>query len=204
LTEKPPAPPEILARRPVARGRIFRIEELDLRFSNGARRTFERIPGGSDSVMVLPMPDPGTVLLVREYGAGSERYELGFPKGVVEPGEDSLAAADREIREEVGLGARDLRALRRLSLVPGYIGHRTQIVLARDLYPSPLPGDEPEPIEVVPWPLADLDGLLARDDFDEARSIAALWLLQRFLDDESRNRTEDPDRCLGTGTASGS
>jgi ADP-ribose diphosphatase len=179
--EKPRTPPRVLDRRPLARTGIFRIEALDLEFSNGARRTFERIPGGADSVMVLPMPDPGTLLLIREYGAGSERYELGFPKGIVEPGEDPLAAADRELREELGLAARDLRALRRVSLVPGYIGHRTLIVLARGLYPSPLPGDEPEPIEAVPWPLADLDGLLRRDDFDEARSIAALWLLERFL-----------------------
>jgi ADP-ribose diphosphatase len=173
--------PEILARREVARSRLFRVEAVDLAFSNGARRTFERIPGGSDSVMVMAMPDDHSVLLIREYGAGSERYELGFPKGIVEPDEDPLAAANREIQEELGYAARDLRPFGVLSLVPGYIGHRTRMVLARDLYPSRLPGDEPEPLEVVPWRLADLDALLARDDFDEARSIAALLLLERRL-----------------------
>lgn len=173
--------PEILARRVVAQSRLFRVEALDLAFSNGARRTFERIPGGRESVMVIAMPDPGTVLLIREYGAGSERYELGLPKGIVEPDEDPLAAANREIQEELGFGARSLEDFGRLSLVPGYIGHRTRMVLARDLYESRLPGDEPEPIEVVPWRLAELDALLARDDFDEARSVAALLLLERRL-----------------------
>lgn len=181
MSRSPSLGPQVIGRRLVAESRVFRIEQVDLQFANGVRRTFERIPGGSDSVLILPMPDAETLLLIREYGAGTDRYELGFPKGVMEPGEDALAAANREIQEEVGYAARDLQLIHRLSLVPGYIGHRTQVVLARDLYASPLPGDEPEPIEVVPWRLADIDALLAREDFDEARCVAALLLLERYL-----------------------
>lgn len=174
--------PKIVGRRLVAQSRLFRVEEIDLVFANGSRRTYERVPGGADSVLIVPMLDPETVLLVREYGAGSDRYELGLPKGVVERGEDPLSAANREIQEEVGYGARDLQIIHRLSIVPGYIQHHSLIVLARDLYPSRLPGDEPEPIEVVPWRLDEVDALLARDDFDEARSIAALFLTMRVLE----------------------
>ncbi|MBK1721129.1 ADP compounds hydrolase NudE [Thiocystis violacea] len=177
--------PRIVGRRLVAHSRLFRIEEIDLEFSNATRRTYERVPGGADSVLIVPILDAETVLLIREYGAGSERYELGLPKGVVEPGEDPLTAANREIQEEIGYGARDLRIIDRLSLVPGYIQHHSLIVLARDLYPQRLPGDEPEPIEVVPWRLDQLDALLAREDFDEARSIAALFLAMRFLERET-------------------
>lgn len=180
-----PAKPKILSRRLVAASRLFRVEELDLEFANGNRRTFERIPGGADSVLIVPLLDAQTLLLIREYGAGSDRYELGLPKGIVEPGEDPLDAANRECQEEVGYAARDLRAIDRVSVVPGYIAHRSLIVLARDLYPSRLPGDEPEPLEVVPWRLDDLDALLARDDFDDARAIAALYLTERFLARES-------------------
>lgn len=176
--------PRVIARRLIAQSRLFRIEEVELEFANGSRRTYERVPGGRDSVLVVPLLDPETVLLIREYGAGSERYELGFPKGVVEPDEDPLAAANRELQEEIGYGGRRLRIVARLSLVPGYIQHRSFIILAQELYPSRLPGDEPEPIEVVPWPLSDLDGLLARDDFDEARAIAALCLVKRLLEQE--------------------
>lgn len=173
--------PRILARRLVARSRHFRIEQVDLEFANGVRRTYERVPGGTDSVVVVPLLDAETVLLVREYGAGSDRYELGLPKGVVETGEDPLAAADRELQEEIGYAARDLRIIDRVSLVPGYIEHHSLIVLAQDLYPQRREGDEPEPPEVVPWRLGELDALLARDDFDEARSIAALFLALKEL-----------------------
>jgi ADP-ribose diphosphatase len=175
------AKPKIHERRLVARTRFFRVEQLDLEFSNGNRRCFERILGGRGSVLVVPMLEADTVLLIREYAAGTDGYELGLPKGIVEVGEDPLDAAGREIREEVGYGARDLRQLRTVSLAPGYIQHRTHIVLARDLYPERAQGDEPEPIEVIPWHLSDLELLLERDDFSEARSIAALFLARRHL-----------------------
>lgn len=181
------AKPKILERRLVARTRIFRVEQMDLEFSNGNRRCFERILGGRGSVLAVPMRDAQTVLLIREYAAGSDRYELGLPKGIVEPGEDPLGAAGREIREEIGFGARDLQLVHSVSLAPGYIQHQTHIVLARDLYPDRAAGDEPEPIEVVPWRLDEMDALLQRDDFTEARSIAALFLVRRLLGPGSGN-----------------
>ncbi|AGA90838.1 ADP-ribose pyrophosphatase [Thioflavicoccus mobilis 8321] len=173
--------PKVLSRRLAAESRLFRIEQLELEFANGARRTYERLLGGPDSVMVVALQDPQTVLLIREYAAGTERYELGLPKGVVEPGEDPLAAAHRELQEEVGFGARELQIIHRVSLVPGYIQHHTLVVLARDLYPNRAEGDEPEPIEVVPWRLDALDELLVQPDFGEARTIAGLFLAYRFL-----------------------
>jgi len=169
--------PEILAQRTVARSRLFQIEELDLRFSNGELRTFERLASrGPGAVLVVPMLDDQTVLLIREYAAGLERYELTLPKGLIDPGETAVQAANRELMEEVGYGARQLTPLTTLSLAPGYLAHQTQIILARELYPERRDGDEPEPLDVIPWPLARLTELLQRDDFSEARSVAALFL----------------------------
>ena len=177
-----PAKPRILERHLAAQTAVFKVERLDLEFSNGVRRRYERILGaGEGSVLIVPLRDEATLLLVREYAAGSDRYELAFPKGIVEAGEDILAAADREMQEEIGYGARDLSLLRTVSLAPGYIQHHTHIVLARELYPRRAQGDEPEPIEVVPWRLDAVDGLLAHEEFSEARSLAALFLTRRFL-----------------------
>ncbi len=55
-------------------------------------------------------------------------------------------------------------------------------MLAEDLYPKRIPGDEPEPIEVVPWRVDDFTSLVEQEDFLEARSIAALYLLQHYMD----------------------
>ncbi|HJU40421.1 MAG TPA: NUDIX domain-containing protein, partial [Tahibacter sp.] len=74
--------PKIHATRLADTSHFLRVEEVDLEFSNGQRRTYERLKGsGLGAVIIVPMRDDDTVLLVREYGAGTERYELGLPKG---------------------------------------------------------------------------------------------------------------------------
>ena len=181
--------PTILAKKLLAKTRLFRIESLDLQFSNGARRTYERLgrgdPGGG-AVLIVPMLDDNTVLLIREYSAGVDRYELGLPKGKTDPGENSLEAANRELKEEVGYGAGKLQQLKSLSVAPGYLEHMTEIVLAENLYAEKLPGDEPEELEVVPWKMDNLNQLFVRDECTEARSIAALFLTREHLKNGSK------------------
>ncbi len=174
--------PKIHGRRELDPGKLFRIEQLDLEFSNGERRRYERLKSqGLGAVIVVPMQDDDTVLLVREYAAGLHHYEIGLVKGRLEPGESILEAAQRELQEEAGVAARELTELTALSLAPGYMTHVTHVVLARDLYPSPLEGDEPEPLDVVPWPIADLKTLTDRDDCTEGRTIAALYIARDHL-----------------------
>ncbi|MDN5849526.1 MAG: ADP compounds hydrolase NudE [Nitrococcus sp.] len=180
-----PHKPKTLQRRVVARSRLFQVEAVSLRFANGVEVEYERLTPGTGSagaVLIVPVLDDDTVLLVREYAAGTDRYELGLPKGRVEHGEEPLAAAARELREEVGYAARRLTLLRRVTLAPGYLSHQTQLVLAEELYPAYLEGDEPEALEVVPWPLSDLQGLLACEELTEARSIAALFIVREHLE----------------------
>lgn len=174
--------PKILNVKTLAQSRLFKIEQVDLRFANGVETQYERLRGAADgAVLIVPMRDAETVLLVREYAVGVERYELGLPKGRIEPGEDVLETANRELMEELGYAARRLMPLGVLTVAPGYFGHLTHLVLAEELYPQRRVGDEPEPIEVVPWRLDDLSSLLARQDFSEARSIAALYMARERL-----------------------
>lgn len=174
--------PRVLERRLRDPSKMFEVEQLDLEFSNGVKRTYERMKShGLGAVIIVPMLDDKTVLLVREYAAGLHHYEIGLPKGRLESGESVLEGAQRELKEEVGFGARDLIELTRLSLAPGYMTHVTRVVLARDLYPEKLPGDEPEELEVVPWPIADLLTITAREDCTEGRSIAALYIARDYL-----------------------
>lgn len=175
-------PPEILAKNTVAQSRLFAIEALDLRFSNGETRTYERMkPSGRNAVMMVPVTAQGDILLVREYAAGTERYELGFPKGLIDAGESPQQAAVRELKEEIGFGAHKLTPLKEVVLAPSYFSSKMTLFIAEDLYSEQLAGDEPEPLEVVRWPLAQAEELLTHLDFSEARSITALLLaLQRL------------------------
>ena len=160
----------------------YQIEQMDLEFANGERRTYERIHGsGRPVVVIVPMLDADTVLLTREYAAGLHRYELGLPRGRVDAGETLLEGAQRELKEETGYGARELLILRSLSLAPTYMSHVAHVVLARDLFEERLEGDEPELIEVVPWKINDLHQLLTLEEFSEGRAMAALFLAREWL-----------------------
>lgn len=170
-------PPKILKKTTIAKSRLFEIEQLDLVFSNGVTTQYERLKGSKNgAVLIVPMLDNNTVLLIKEYAAGVQRYELALPKGKVEAGEDILDAANREIMEEVGYGAKKLTHLTTLSVAPSYFSHETHIILAEDLYPQREVGDEPEPIDVIPWKLNNLSALIQNPECTEARSIAALFM----------------------------
>jgi len=187
-----PQKPQILTRNTVAKSRLFQVEALDLRFSNGEERQFERLTGTDrGAVMIVAMPDPEHVLLIREYAAGFEDYVLTLPKGLVDPGEDFITAANRELMEECGVGAHHLEPLTELSLAPNYMRHRMQVLLATDLYPKRLPGDEPEPLIVETHALEELPALLLREDFHEARAIAALYIARDKLREERRDYAND-------------
>ncbi len=178
--------PEILETKTVARSRLFSIETLKLRFSNGVERLYERLPArGRQAVIVVAINTDDEVILVREYLAGLHRYELNLPKGTVDPGETFEEAATRELKEEAGFGARKLDYVRQITLAPAYMGFSIHVILARDLYPESLPGDEPEIMEVKKWRLQEADQLVMSELLSESRSIAALKLAEVFIEREN-------------------
>lgn len=180
-----PQKPETLDARIVAKSRLFTVEQVQLRFSNGAERTYERLINkgqGYGAVMIIALKDDRTALLIEEYCGGLDSYQLSVPKGLVEPGEDVLDAANRELMEEAGFGAERLELLTHLSLSPGYMSQQIAVVLARDLYEKRLPGDEPEPIRVDWVDLYALSELTAMENFSEGRALAGLYLVRDLLE----------------------
>ena len=174
--------PEILKIEQVAKSRLFEIEEVALKFSNGEMRIYERMKSyGNHAVMIVPVTENDELILIREYAVGTEYYELGFPKGLIDFGETPLKAANRELKEEIAFGAKELIFLKDLFLAPSYSSSKMSLFLAKDLYPATLIGDEPEPLELILWPLKQAEELLSNSDFREARSVSALLLAMKYL-----------------------
>lgn len=176
-----PEKPVIHQIRTIAQTRLFQIEAVDLEFSNGAQREYERINNSNGgAVMVLPVTED-SLILVREYAVGTEEYELGFVKGLVDPGETPLEASNRELREEIGMGAGSILQVRKVRLTPHYTTSVGYTMLARELYPDPRPGDEPEALEQVHWPLENLEGLLEHPEINDVRTLHAIYWLRDHL-----------------------
>ncbi len=176
--------PEILSCKELTKTRLFRVEELQLKFSNGVERTYERLGrfgDGHRAVMVVPLLDEHRVLMIREYAAGTEDYQLTLPKGLVEPGETLVEGANRELKEEAGYGAKDWEVLTRFTLSPNYMCNSIEVVVAKNLYEEKLEGDEPEPLGLEIVSFDQLLELSERADFSEARALAALFLAREKL-----------------------
>ena len=175
--------PDIQRTQTLAETRFFKVEALHLQFSNGVQRVYERLPAqGEPGVIVVAVNDAAELLLIREYAAGFHEFQLTLPKGAAERGETLEEAAARELAEEVGFAPRQTKFVRNLSIAPGHMGFTINVVMAHDLYAKVLPADEPEPPELVRWPVARLDELFANKEFSEARAIAALALCRPMIE----------------------
>lgn len=177
-----PEQPKILTRQAICNSRLFRVEGARIRFSNGTEMDYEYLcSSGVAPVIIVPILPDGRVVLVREFGIGINGYEWGLPKGKVDEGETHEQAANRELMEEAGYGAKTLHLLKCMTQSPNYMQHKTQIVLAEDLYPQKREGDEPEPLDVEAFSMDDIGELVLRADVTEARTIAALYLARDWL-----------------------
>nr|WP_314266736.1 ADP compounds hydrolase NudE [uncultured Moellerella sp.] len=176
--------PKILNIQNIAHSNLFSIQSVDLEFSNGEKRVYERMrPAKREAVLIIPIIDDH-LILISEYAVGIENYELGFPKGAIDSGETPLEAAQRELKEEIGFGANRIEQLAKLTISPSYFSSKMNILIAQDLYNEKLEGDEPEPLIQTRWPIARMMELLDHPDFNEARNISALFYAERYLNNQ--------------------
>ena len=132
-----------------------------------------------DSVHLLALPTPATVLLLREFRPYRQQWVWMLPSGKVDKEDDVLVAAQRELREETGFRAGSLTAFLRCFGADS-ITTTNHIFLAEDLTPDPLPQDDTELLEVHELPHAEaLDRVLDCGAVHAASALGLHRLLAR-------------------------
>jgi 8-oxo-dGTP pyrophosphatase MutT (NUDIX family) len=164
----------------VYEGKIVRVGTEKFRHADGEEVTREKVwhPGAVGIVAV----DERNVWLTRQpREAIGESASLEVPAGKLDvEGEQPLATAKRELAEEIGKQGGSWEEILSFYTSPGFTDERVWLYLATDLSESDgkAEADENERIEIVPWPLEDLDGAIA--DCEDSKSlIALLWLKAR-------------------------
>ena len=130
----------------------------------------------------LPLFEDGTVALVRQWRYPLGRYSLEIAAGRIERGDSPEETAARELEEELGYRARELRKIGEFQVAPGYCEERLHVYVARGLEPSEQNLDDDEEIEVVRIPFADALARVKSGEIDDAKSIITILLAEQFVD----------------------
>jgi ADP-ribose pyrophosphatase len=159
----------------VYQGPVFSIQSGMLREPGGvrARRDIIRHSG---SVAVLPVHEDGRIVLIRQYRCAYDKQVIELPAGRIDKGETPLLAAKRELREEVGLGARKWERLLRILPSPGFCDETVTIYRATGFFASRAEPDPDERIEILTLSRAAALQLLSKGRLEDAKTVVALLL----------------------------
>jgi len=163
---------------PIYDGKIVKLQVDDVTLPNGnvAKREIIKHPG---AVAVIAVTDEGKLVLVEQYRKALERSIIEIPAGKLEPGEEPIVTARRELEEETGYGAQSLTYLQAFATSPGFADEIIHLFVAKDLYKieNKADLDEDEFVELLEVSLKEARQMVADERiFDAKTAFAVLWL----------------------------
>lgn len=136
------------------------------------------------AVAIVAVDREEFVWLVRQLREATRAYLLELPAGTAEAGEEPLATAQRELREECGLTGGEWRELAAFWTTPGFCRERMHLFVAEGVVPGEASPAEDEDLEIVRWPLAEISSRLG--EIEDAKTLAGLLLYLRSRSDQTR------------------
>ena len=158
----------------IFRGRRLWIEKRAILFPNNIEKE-KVIVHPSNAVAILPLNDDRCKLL-KQYRYAIDQYIYEAPAGTMEPGEDPLKTAHRELIEETGFSARMIIQKGFIYTTPGYTDEKIFLFEARDLSPSrEYEKDDDEIIEVIDIATKDLAAMIHEGTIVDAKTICLIY-----------------------------
>lgn len=162
-----------LSVEPIYNGRIISLEQHEVRLPSGkaAKREIVRHPG---AVAVLAL-DGDRMIVVEQYRKPLEKSQVEIPAGKLDPGEDPLEAAKRELSEETGYTCGSIRHIFSFYTSPGFADEQLHLYVAEELTPGDVHPDEDEFLDCFAVTLEEAKALIREGRMSDAKTIAAVY-----------------------------
>jgi ADP-ribose pyrophosphatase len=172
--------PRTTRRNVIYDGRVFRVERDVVRLAGGREIVMEAVRHRG-SVVLVPQPSPGRIILIRQFRYVIGRWIWELPAGSLEVGEAPARAARRECAEEIGLHPSRIRRLGTYFPSPGFCDERMVFYLCTGLVrpPTPASADPDERIEPRTFTIRQVWRLVARGLVVDMKTVLGLVLLER-------------------------
>jgi ADP-ribose pyrophosphatase len=169
---------ETLTSERVHAGKVFNVDRDRVRLPNGRTATLE-VVRHARSVVILPVPEPGKIILIRQYRYPLNRFLWELPAGSVDEGETPDHAARRECHEEIGLVPATVVRLTALFPTPGYCDEEMIFfrVSALERTDEQAHVDEDEDIEAKTFELREARDMVRRGEIVDMKTVVALTLI---------------------------
>ena len=172
---------KILETEMIYHGHAFDVARVRVSLPDGNQKTYDLVQH-RPSVTIVPIDDAGAMVFVSQYRIGADKLLLELPAGNLEPAEETATGAGRELREEIGMAARQLVPIGGTYLSPGYSTEWMTFFMASGLYPAPLPSDPDEFLQVVAIPVAEAYRRAAAGDIQDGKTLTAMLLARPHLE----------------------
>lgn len=169
---------EKLESQQVFKGKVFSVDRDRVRMPNERTVTVD-VVRHSRSVVLVPVPEPGKVILVRQYRYAVNAFLWELPAGSVDEGESPEHAARRECHEEIGLVPSTVVRLSTLYPTPGYCDEEMVFFRLSGLETTEEKAavDEDEDIETRVFDLRDAREMVRRGEIQDMKTLAGLTLI---------------------------
>lgn len=164
-------------------GRLLHVHRDEVRLPDGNVSVREYIthPG---AVVIIAITDNGELILERQHRYPLHRDFIELPAGKIDAGEETLACAQRELREETGYTARDWQYVTTVYPCIGYTDERLVYYLARGLSYSGRQPDEDEFLEIFQLSFERAMDMIKNGEICEVKTVVGLFWLEKILKGE--------------------
>lgn len=166
-----------LSRTPIFKGNVIEVEVQEVALPNGNTSKRELVHHNG-AVAVIAFNGNGELILVRQYRKALEKAIAEIPAGKLEPGEEPLASAKRELQEETGISAGKWTELVSFYTSPGFANELVYVFLAEELNEGVANPDEDEFVERIDVTLDEAKEMIRSGDIHDAKTIYAVQIME--------------------------